>query len=34
MKAIVDKANADTAVLRNEVIGTQTVDIRRDPNRL
>ena len=34
VKAIVDKANADTAVLRNQVIGTQTVDLRRDPNRL
>ena len=35
VKAIVDKANADTAPLRNVVIGTQTVDILRDnPARL
>jgi 2',3'-cyclic-nucleotide 2'-phosphodiesterase (5'-nucleotidase family) len=36
VQAIVDKANADTAVLRNQVIGTQAVDfdIRRDPTRL
>jgi 2',3'-cyclic-nucleotide 2'-phosphodiesterase (5'-nucleotidase family) len=34
VKAIVDQANADTAVLRNQVIGTQSVDIRRDPARL
>jgi 2',3'-cyclic-nucleotide 2'-phosphodiesterase (5'-nucleotidase family) len=34
VQAIVDKANADTAVLRNKVIGTQTADIRRDPTRL
>ena len=34
VKAIVDQANADTAVLRNKVIGTQSVDIRRDPARL
>ena len=35
VKAIVDKANADTAVLRNQVIGTQTIDILRDdPARL
>ena len=34
VQAIVDKANADTAVLRNQVIGTQSVDIRRDPTRL
>ena len=34
MQAIVDKANADTAALRNEVIGTQSGDIRRDPARL
>ena len=33
-KAIVDDANAQTAVLRNQVIGTQTIDIRRDPTRL
>ena len=35
VKAIVDKANADTAVLRNQVIGTQAFDILRDdPARL
>jgi 2',3'-cyclic-nucleotide 2'-phosphodiesterase (5'-nucleotidase family) len=34
VKAIVDDANAQTAVLRNEVIGTQSVDILRDPTRL
>jgi 2',3'-cyclic-nucleotide 2'-phosphodiesterase (5'-nucleotidase family) len=34
VKAIVDQANADTSVLRNQVIGTQTIDIRRDPTRL
>ncbi|HEU4842157.1 MAG TPA: 5'-nucleotidase C-terminal domain-containing protein, partial [Ilumatobacteraceae bacterium] len=35
VKAIVDKANADTAPLRNVVIGSQTVDILRDnPARL
>jgi len=34
VQAIVDKANADTAVLRNQVIGTQSVDIKRDPARL
>jgi 2',3'-cyclic-nucleotide 2'-phosphodiesterase (5'-nucleotidase family) len=34
VQAIVDKANADTAVLRNQVIGTQSVDIKRDPSRL
>jgi 2',3'-cyclic-nucleotide 2'-phosphodiesterase (5'-nucleotidase family) len=34
VEAIVDAANAETAVLRNEVIGTQTADIRRDPSRL
>ena len=33
-KAIVDAANAETAVLRNEVIGTQSGDILRDPTRL
>ena len=32
--AIVAKANADTAVLRNQVIGTQLNDITRDPARL
>ena len=34
VQAIVDDANAQTAVLRNKVIGTQTADIIRDPNRL
>jgi 2',3'-cyclic-nucleotide 2'-phosphodiesterase (5'-nucleotidase family)/predicted AlkP superfamily phosphohydrolase/phosphomutase len=35
VQAIVDKANADTAPLRNVVIGSQTADIRRDnPARL
>jgi 2',3'-cyclic-nucleotide 2'-phosphodiesterase (5'-nucleotidase family) len=34
VQAIVDKANADTAVLRNKVIGTQSVDILRDSTRL
>jgi 2',3'-cyclic-nucleotide 2'-phosphodiesterase (5'-nucleotidase family)/predicted AlkP superfamily phosphohydrolase/phosphomutase len=34
VKAIVDKANADTAVLRNKVIGTQTANILRDLTRL
>ena len=35
VKAIVDKANADTAPLTNRVIGSQSVDIRRDdPARL
>ncbi len=35
VKAIVDDANAKTAVLRNKVIGTQSIDIRRDnPARL
>ena len=34
VKAIVDKANADTAVLRNKVIGTQQFDIKRAPTRL
>jgi 2',3'-cyclic-nucleotide 2'-phosphodiesterase (5'-nucleotidase family) len=29
VQAIVDKANADTAVLRNQVIGTQSIDILR-----
>jgi 2',3'-cyclic-nucleotide 2'-phosphodiesterase (5'-nucleotidase family) len=32
--AIVDAANAETAELRNQVIGSQTADIRRDPARL
>ncbi len=34
VKAIVDDANARTAVLRNQVIGSQQFDIRRDPTRL
>jgi 2',3'-cyclic-nucleotide 2'-phosphodiesterase (5'-nucleotidase family) len=34
VKAIVDDANAQTAVLRNQVIGTQSIDILRDPTRL
>ncbi len=34
VKAIVDDANAQTAVLRNQVIGTQQFDIKRAPNRL
>ena len=34
VKAIVDDANAQTAVLRNQVIGSQLNDIRRDPTRL
>ena len=34
VQAIVDQANADTAVLRNQVIGTQAFDILRDPTRL
>jgi 2',3'-cyclic-nucleotide 2'-phosphodiesterase (5'-nucleotidase family) len=34
VKAIVDDANAQTAVLRNQVIGTQSIDILRAPTRL
>jgi 2',3'-cyclic-nucleotide 2'-phosphodiesterase (5'-nucleotidase family) len=34
VKAIVDDANAQTAILRNRVIGTQQFDIRRAPSRL
>jgi 2',3'-cyclic-nucleotide 2'-phosphodiesterase (5'-nucleotidase family) len=34
VKAIVDDANAQTAVLRNQVIGTQAADIKRAPSRL
>ena len=34
VKAIVDDANAQTAVLRNQVIGTQAADILRAPTRL
>lgn len=34
VQAIVDDANAQTAVLRNQVIGTQQLDILRAPSRL
>ncbi len=34
VKAIVDDANAQTAILRNKVIGTQKFDIKRAPSRL
>ncbi len=34
VQAIVDDANAQTAVLRNQVVGTQQFDIKRDPTRL
>ena len=34
VQAIIDTANAETAVLRNQVIGTQAFDIRRAPTRL
>jgi 2',3'-cyclic-nucleotide 2'-phosphodiesterase (5'-nucleotidase family) len=34
VQAIVDRANAETAVLRNQVIGTQANDVLRDPARL
>jgi 2',3'-cyclic-nucleotide 2'-phosphodiesterase (5'-nucleotidase family) len=34
VKTIVDDANAQTAVLRNQVIGTQQFDIKRAPTRL
>lgn len=34
VQAIVDDANAQTEVLRNEVIGTQQFDIQRAPTRL
>jgi len=34
VQAIVDAANAETAVLRNQVIGTQANDVLRDPTRL
>jgi 2',3'-cyclic-nucleotide 2'-phosphodiesterase (5'-nucleotidase family) len=34
VQAIVDDANARTAVLRNKVIGTQQFDIKRAPTRL
>ncbi|MGH8775839.1 MAG: 5'-nucleotidase C-terminal domain-containing protein [Jiangellaceae bacterium] len=34
VQAIVDDANEQTAELRNQVVGEQTADIRRDPTRL
>jgi 2',3'-cyclic-nucleotide 2'-phosphodiesterase (5'-nucleotidase family) len=34
VQSIVDQANAETAVLRNQVIGAASIDIRRDPTRL
>ncbi|MDV3220415.1 5'-nucleotidase C-terminal domain-containing protein [Intrasporangium sp.] len=34
VQAIIDEANAETAVLRNQVIGTQVDDILRAPSRL
>ncbi|MRR10883.1 hypothetical protein EG831_12610, partial [bacterium] len=34
VQAIVDAANAQTAILRNQVIGTQQFDIKRAPTRL
>ncbi|MBI3174691.1 MAG: 5'-nucleotidase C-terminal domain-containing protein [Chloroflexi bacterium] len=34
VQAIVDDANAQTAILRNQVIGTQAFDIKRAPTRL
>jgi 2',3'-cyclic-nucleotide 2'-phosphodiesterase (5'-nucleotidase family) len=34
VQTIVDAANAATAILRNQVIGTQQFDIKRDPARL
>ncbi len=34
VKAIVDAADAQTAVLRNQVVGSQVADIKRDPTRL
>jgi len=34
VRSIVDAANAETAVLRNQVIGTQANDVLRDPTRL
>ncbi len=34
VQGIIDDANAQTAVLRNQVIGTQSIDIKRDPARL
>ncbi len=34
VQSIIDAANAETATLRNQVIGTQANDILRDPSRL
>ena len=34
VKDIIDDANAETAVLRNQVIGRQVADIKREPTRL
>jgi 2',3'-cyclic-nucleotide 2'-phosphodiesterase (5'-nucleotidase family) len=34
VQAIVDQANAETAELRNQVIGSQSIDILRAPSRL
>jgi 2',3'-cyclic-nucleotide 2'-phosphodiesterase (5'-nucleotidase family) len=34
VQAIVDDANAQTAILRNQVVGTQQFDIKRAPTRL
>jgi 2',3'-cyclic-nucleotide 2'-phosphodiesterase (5'-nucleotidase family) len=34
VQAIIDAANAETAVLRNQVVGTQANDVLRDPTRL
>ena len=34
VQAIIDDANAQTEELRNQVIGTQSIDILRDPTRL
>jgi 2',3'-cyclic-nucleotide 2'-phosphodiesterase (5'-nucleotidase family) len=34
VQAIIDEANAETAVLRNQVIGTQANDVTRAPTRL
>ena len=34
VQGIVDTANAETALLRNQVVGSQTADIKRAPTRL
>ena len=34
VQTIVDEANAETAVLRNEVIGSASIDLLREPSRL